>query len=1557
MHLNDESTTTCLDNNKKSTDSQTTINSNNNNSGHSDDQLIVNKSLTVSIDDGSQQNPTNLPINPNDISIMQDSTDLHWFNEETYQSEKTHLIENMPIISESSTNTESINRTTGGNHYHQNRYHVLSRNIDATLAEIDMETFTSEDINHIYSTLPELDSSCSADDGGGGDGTVTEDGGEEFASVTGSLLDEIHSDSHYLSSKRFNSRGIDLNGSSSIFDSSLIVDESSVKTLSSGGCGGGDGTLTMRSERFPGLYERSHLDVSGVSADSLDFSSSENDNNTNEMILRCREQDKTKYTIAFEESVSSVTTFSDSADDIKNNSEESDTVTHFNHHHHHHNRHHHYNNSNTNKCNHQQRRRRMNGVNFISVNNNTDDGDDDDYDLEDDYHRHDNDDNDLVKSEYTTWNMVKRRGPISRRELIRLRRYPFRTIAKQSQSLPNIVQVTSILTGDHGEPLFPPLGSYVPLYDLNKSNTTTNSSNSEVSPPRSLIRLFIKNRTSPTSSSPGSSSTSFEGHLIESSELNHGNHHHHHHHHQGQQSTLSGGGSGGLGKGFTRSGGGPNGQYYFGDKEGNLKVAFNDKRNVGQQCVNEDWNNFEDSLMGEGVTGNGTDAVGGHVTLLPPKNGFNRLKQASPIREEDITSDTSRGDEAVNSGTDESYHGKDGKLTDRHWPIYHFDKFKSNTNNGNNNNDRVNVIGARRSISVDRFMSTQCTGGSGCGGGGGDTDGIGIRGGGPSSTGGGTSNNPNSNIRRSSDYGSTNMNKIRFSSGREFGSVSSGYLSSRQGSSEWHRKTAFTHHPPSFQHQQQPKPSSSSSSLPHQYPLNPSSSSSSIPSKRYSISVTTMRTASTQVPVHIQDKQVQTGINCQLGGGNGGDNEHEQSTDPSMGFIVREYPTSTVREKSIPLSSCYAKETFSPSSDYHNYRQNHEPQDESQRAKPLYVCFPNYSLPDLSFLRTLSCPCTPKEEGPSAVYLSPTKLKLPLREFKSNGGNVGGIRRPFGRGKGVRPKSCTDYENLIANRSFNHIKDWDSLKVLLPNEFKSLIARLEGGNGDSNQPEESKINQDGGSRKSKESDVNFDKRTSEKSTTINNTNPFSSNYKEPKTMTSPSSEVKLRPRKRSVRTLDGYQGPSEVNEGACGCHQERKRHSLQEPPSDYGHHHNHHPPHYHHPSNFHHHETNEPINCTYRNTISRSVTMPSCVCNSQQPVCHLNCCQPPNYYQQNHFHPHDHHLYSQQQQQQQQHNPHHVHHVTQNSPVTGINSCCQGVTGIGGGAGKSSMSSNVKPNEINSSLVNGLFDDPSVDRLCHLLSKGISVKDFTNIIGGVGTPGNTMNSGGNGIGINHKNRLPSPSKPYEPIKEQVIEETDSMCISSKGGGDTNHLAGLNNQHQQLNINNDNNRITKGEDESKINSNFNVIKKRWESLASPVSSTINSPEPNLPIITNTGKGKSSPTPPRSTTPPTPSSNYSSPAPSSSSTTTSSSALLVKPKVPIKPPLSSLRPTSVPIAKRPTTLGANNSGNVFKSMIPIAKGSKSPPNVKQLTSPISKTLPRTNCKKSSATNKTT
>ena len=153
-----------------------------------------------------------------------------------------------------------------------------------------------------------------------------------------------------------------------------------------------------------------------------------------------------------------------------------------------------------------------------------------------------------------------------------------------------------------------------------------------------------------------------------------------------------------------------------------------------------------------------------------------------------------------------------------------------------------------------------------------------------------------------------------------------------------------------------------------------------------------MRSIATQIPVHIQDKEVQTG------------------TQGLQSYLIStEYCTR-------PLSA--QTNNFSPN--------------ENQNDKKFYVCFPNYSLPDLSFLTR--SPGTSLENKANNVYLSPTKIKF--RESNAR------IKYRQNKQKNPRPKSCTDYENLLANQDFNHIKDWDSLNVLLPSRFKSLVARL-----------------------------------------------------------------------------------------------------------------------------------------------------------------------------------------------------------------------------------------------------------------------------------------------------------------------------------------------------------------------------------------------------------------------------------------------------------------------------------------------------------------------------------
>ncbi|RWS31542.1 hypothetical protein B4U80_06905 [Leptotrombidium deliense] len=645
----------------------------------------------------------------NEVSFMQESSDFQWcLEEEEYQRS---------LISSKNTPRNHVNGA--------NNYEVISRNIDANLAEIDMETFKSEDI-HAILTLPTIISRESV--------PVQQQGGEEFASVSDSLLQEI--ESYYNSQVSCESFG-DLSKNEPLF--------------------------SPRKERdIKNGQSSSHCNrVTDLSVDSLDMSLEEN---TNEVVMRCVEQDKTKYTIAFEESLSSLT-FTDS-------------------------------------------------------------------------------------------------------------------------------------NGD----------------DERKTN--------EIGGPRSLIRLFIRNRVSPTTSAETSASISFESHSQESGA-------------GGSASSTST-----PTKGYTNSIG------LQAIEETNNNRRLDNRNDVTTKRDNEDDNVFEDSLIMDEAS-----------TLLPPqKCAFNRLK-ASPIKEEDEPlTDSSRADVTMRSDTETDVP-----------TVYQKDECRMHLNDTSKTHHSTTE---NRNIhrQQDRTNRHSFDGFVGC--------------------------NANRNVR------------IGYS---KESSSSSGYGSSRHGSTEWLRKNYGS-------------------------PVKNRSDSNA--------SFTTMRTASTQVPVHIQDKQVQTSL----------------SASKSMDFVLK--------EKADPIT-----------------------EERTSNKKPFYVCYPNYSLPDLSFLGDLASKSSAKG---SKVILSPTKFKLPIREAASSR-----MRTPV-TNKGVRPKSCTDYENLT-KQSFSHIKDWDSLKVLLPNEFKALIERIKG------------VNDDRSSLSTRHPGVRF------------------------------RSTQKRAPRKPTVTA-----NSEETAEKNCGC-TKNKRHSLQEP--------------------------------------------------------------------------------------------------------------------------------------------------------------------------------------------------------------------------------------------------------------------------------------------------------------------------------------------------------------------------------------------------------------------------
>ncbi|CAH2981803.1 unnamed protein product [Chilo suppressalis] len=95
---------------------------------------------------------------------------------------------------------------------------------------------------------------------------------------------------------------------------------------------------------------------------------------------------------------------------------------------------------------------------------------------------------------------------------------------------------------------------------------------------------------------------------------------------------------------------------------------------------------------------------------------------------------------------------------------------------------------------------------------------------------------------------------------------------------------------------------------------------------------------------------------------------------------------------------------------------------EGDCEKPVFVLYPNYTLPDISFLN-----------GRPNIYLNPIKVNVSPKtsEHKRNRMHV----------KGKRPFSCNDLE-MLKKKGVGHIKDWDSLNFLLPMECRQLLSEI-----------------------------------------------------------------------------------------------------------------------------------------------------------------------------------------------------------------------------------------------------------------------------------------------------------------------------------------------------------------------------------------------------------------------------------------------------------------------------------------------------------------------------------
>jgi hypothetical protein len=127
-----------------------------------------------------------------------------------------------------------------------------------------------------------------------------------------------------------------------------------------------------------------------------------------------------------------------------------------------------------------------------------------------------------------------------------------------------------------------------------------------------------------------------------------------------------------------------------------------------------------------------------------------------------------------------------------------------------------------------------------------------------------------------------------------------------------------------------------------------------------------------------------------------------------------------------------------------------------EAKKPVYVFYPNYTLPDLAFLREKW-----KDLDIAKIFLMPQKFSPPCShesdKITSQTSATNG-KKTANTGKPQRPFSCNDMEAL-RKKGFGHIRDWDSLTFLLPREYRQILSEvpeivhhLKGKNEDSLRP-------------------------------------------------------------------------------------------------------------------------------------------------------------------------------------------------------------------------------------------------------------------------------------------------------------------------------------------------------------------------------------------------------------------------------------------------------------------------------------------------------------------------
>ncbi|KAI2809272.1 hypothetical protein RDWZM_003400 [Blomia tropicalis] len=202
---------------------------------------------------------------------------------------------------------------------------------------------------------------------------------------------------------------------------------------------------------------------------------------------------------------------------------------------------------------------------------------------------------------------------------------------------------------------------------------------------------------------------------------------------------------------------------------------------------------------------------------------------------------------------------------------------------------------------------------------------------------------------------------------------------------------------------------------------------------------------SNELPLHVLDlskklRSMNLGKQTRYGSTSMSSNTSYTSTTTSSSAATFDKRRVNITNSTNPfIQMTNSKKTRTTSTQFPEKFQDKEVQasfDEDYKESPVLVYYPNYSLPDLSFLQDIIKP----NNSNQPVYLSPVKHEPPKMTADSST-NVPVLRRSGNVSQPkCRPKSYTDYE-MLSCHDFSEIKDWDSLNLLLPDDFKEFVEK------------------------------------------------------------------------------------------------------------------------------------------------------------------------------------------------------------------------------------------------------------------------------------------------------------------------------------------------------------------------------------------------------------------------------------------------------------------------------------------------------------------------------------